>query len=163
LLQGSGFGHNSGVRSLSTLRRLALFVLLLLVSAPEASGYWQCEGRACGVTPWLCCCESPVEARDAKCLHATRSPGGRGVCPSGCNCVMTVRPADVRQPDPAPRPSLAYLPALVSAPLPAPELPHSELMARSIEARGPPLPLATVSAAVLRGPPSGSRSHRLGS
>src|SRR5262245_41691357 len=42
-----------------TIWSVALLVLLFGACVPQADAAWHCKGRACGATPWVCCCEEP--------------------------------------------------------------------------------------------------------
>lgn len=147
-----------------TARILALLLLLtILWSNGQAGAAWYCEGRACGVSPWWCCCvnpSGPSAGRDAQCDKPARNPkpssGGTALCASGCNCVMVVsqstdnhtRPAPVA---PLPLPAFALVPApvaLYAAPILAEAGPHY------IEARGPPRAAAALFSPFLRAPPA---------
>jgi len=131
-------------------------VLVLLASALSArsSAVWYCEGRACGITLWECCCtpesatcDLPPEARRALPESATTG------CATKCSCVMVERALDqnlaTRQTVPLIEAPTAHLPLT-----PAPEVVCSDSAARVIETRGPPLRHVSLPPLGLRAPPS---------
>lgn len=80
-----------------TLPHLAIFAVMLLAFASNASAAWTCEGEKCGVTAWTCCCAQPGDTRDAACgqsqRHFTRGDHAAeaGACALDCHCTMTVQ------------------------------------------------------------------------
>lgn len=152
--------HNSRVRRYYSSRsfwRLALFTLLLSICAPEALATWQCEGRTCGTTLWFCCCVSPTSAQDGNCPTSARpgtARGGAQVCPSQCQCVLTVAATDTEATRVAATVAIAdYVPAIVS---PRPELPvpvPTGGAIRTVEGRGPPPRSSVFATPSLRAPP----------
>ena len=147
-----------------TARILALLLLLpILWSTRQAGAAWYCEGRACGVSAWWCCCANPSgpsAGRDAQCDKPAPSrepsPNGTTLCSSGCNCVMVVSQSTDNHTRPTPAaPLLLPLFALVPAPVAlyvAPVL--AEVGPHYIEARGPPVAAAALFSPFLRAPPA---------
>lgn len=149
------------MRVLRTIWLLGVLALLFSAVAPEALASWQCEGRACGISMWACCCIGPAGARDQQCA-SLQSAGnslaerGAGVsaCPSNCKCEMITRSVESIRPAITVSLSAPYhCPALPVAPVSLGQVPTQRL-AHSIESRGPPLPLLCLSTPVLRGPPA---------
>src|SRR5262245_28108106 len=114
--------HNNRVRLPRSIWLATLCALLVATFAPRADAVWQCEGRACGSTPWFCCCVSPAEFRDAHCQPSGEPSPGAGLCSSACACVLTIR-ALGGTPMVAPRYSAPdFHPAMLSS-LPIPTVP----------------------------------------
>jgi len=148
-------GNNNRVRYFRTIWVLALVAMLVTAFVPQAVASWVCEGRTCGIALWFCCCSAPEDSQDPNCASAPRAVAdGVSNCPANCNCVLTVTNAD------GSRPSYAatfvaplYAPALVvpkvsyHGPVP------TELLAHSIESRGPPRASICLATPALRGPP----------
>jgi hypothetical protein len=139
-----------------TLWRLALLALLLSVCSPEARASWQCEGRTCGTSLWFCCCVSPVNAQDSNCPTAVRTASTRNaqVCPSECQCVLTVSAVDTEVASTSPLAVAPhYCPALatrrVAFVVPVP----TGGTIRSVEGRGPPPRPIVFASPSLRAPP----------
>ena len=83
------------------LHGLVLYALVLLLVPTAQAAVWQCEGRECGVTPWVCCCEVPddrhgpvcgsqASARDAHRQSDTHR-GEVSACAQACHCVMVMQ------------------------------------------------------------------------
>jgi hypothetical protein len=164
ILAGSGgievyrdSGHNTAVRRFRTIWVLTLMALLVSAVAPQASASWQCEGRTCGTTLWFCCCLSPDAPKDANCGSAgtTAEGSGTAACPSDCNCVLTVEaPDDARFVSPVGLAAPVFHPVLLpQAPVLLGPMP-TEIVARSIDTRGPPRTPICLATPVLRGPPA---------
>lgn len=139
-----------------TYWRLALLALLFSVCSPEALASWQCEGRTCGTSLWFCCCVSPVNEQDSNCPTSARtaSAGSAQVCPSECQCVLTVSAADTE---------LAAAAHHIAAPHYCPGLVTQRVAfvvpvptggaIRSVEGRGPPPQPIVFASPSLRAPP----------
>lgn len=138
---------------------VALLALLVSTAAPQAFASWQCEGRACGSSPWQCCCFSlEKEGGDGCSSEAKRAAhdAHAGVCPSSdCRCTLVVQATDTTHPSAPAGLSVPHF--ALAMPQPAPVVPAplpTEKVARSVESRGPPGPLVALTAHQLRGPPS---------
>lgn len=137
---------------------LALVATLVGALAPQTLAAWQCEGRTCGTSLWVCCCVAAASQQDANCgqsvMARVGAPGGMG-CTSDCKCVLTVKSAENGQLSTMAVPSpvvqvAAVLPQVCLFPEPLP----TEVVARSSEDRGPPPPKICLAMPVLRGPPA---------
>jgi hypothetical protein len=152
--------HREAARQM--LHSLALWALVLLL-APSAQATWQCEGRACGVASWLCCCDLPNDIQDADCARDAgrvlqhKSSGEHqfevASCPAACHCTSVAAPSQEARAS-----SLAsVLPALeVVAILPVTcqaAAPVAADCARPYESRGPPRLAEAPASASPRGPP----------
>jgi len=136
---------------------MALVAMLMTAFVPQALASWQCEGRTCGTTLWFCCCIAPEGTQDPNCADTNANPGGSGSlnCPSECNCTLTVTSAENSQ-------VVATVAAsfLFDAPAIAPQVSRltlitpTEILARSLQDRGPPAPKVCFATPALRGPPS---------
>lgn len=152
----AGLDNNRPVRRSRTIWFLTLTILLLSWAAPSALATWVCEGRTCGTTLWFCCCVSPTEAKDGNCGEGAASAfGSARSCQSDCNCVLTMRVAEVTTQTAN---SITVAPLLLPALLPHAPVCYgpvpTEVTARSIETRGPPLSRVALSVPTLRGPPA---------
>lgn len=137
-----------------TIWIFALLVTLWSALVPQAAASWECEGRTCG-TALLCCCMGPDAARDANCRTdaAPSQATGTSDCPASCNCVLAVQTPETARPAAGIAAPLLHVALLPQAPGLVGPLP-SEVVARSIEPRGPPAPHTCLSTPVLRGPPA---------
>jgi hypothetical protein len=90
--------HNRDMRIGRAIGVVAFVTLLFSLLLPWTGAAWRCDGRACGETPWACCCDSASGADSHHCgtLDRTRdgdsSGGGRVACRSGCGCVLAAGP-----------------------------------------------------------------------
>ena len=131
--------------------------MLTSAFAPQALASWQCEGRTCGTTLWFCCCIAPEGTQDPNCADTDASPAGSGSlnCPSECNCTLTVTSAENSQVVATAAASfLVDAPAIVTQVSRLTLTTPTEILARSLQDRGPPAPKASLATPVLRGPPS---------
>ena len=133
--------------------------MLVTAFAPQAFAAWQCDGRVCGITLWFCCCVSPTGQQDANCggsqVRTEQRAAGTLDCPSDCNCVLTLKAAENGRLGAATAPVLVVhaLPALLISPCLVQSLP-TEVVARSLGSRGPPVRKPCLATPVLRGPPA---------
>lgn len=131
--------------------------MLVTAFVPQALAAWECEGRTCGTSLWFCCCVEPEGPRDANCGTEATTTGnaGNADCPAACNCVLTVKAVESGRIASAPTASQTVQTAvtLPQAPILVEPVP-TEVVARSIESRGPPAPKVCLATPVLRGPPA---------
>ncbi|MBC7806983.1 MAG: hypothetical protein H7145_12620 [Akkermansiaceae bacterium] len=145
-----------------TLFPILAFLLIvgtvLCAVRPSGAGAWYCEGKQCGITAWLCCCDES-SGRDGNCdapVVATRGDSA-ALCDTGCACTMVITDdtdCDHTIPVLAPIQSpiaLAVLPAMV-----APYIPPTIVTPapQQVGSRGPPLRRSTHTYASLRAPPA---------
>lgn len=147
--------HDVGVgKQFRSTRRTCLLIFVALLSVmvtPQAFAAWQCEGRSCGTTPWVCCCESPAEQRDENCRPLDRPLAGE-TCPSECQCVMVKISNPVT---PAAGFSIAAVAPLALLHHSAPQTPSATMaiLERITGTRGPPVLASALGPPSFRGPP----------
>ena len=142
-----------------TLPHLAMFAVMLLMLAPQASAFWECEGQKCGTTAWSCCCARPNDSQDADCapnqLHFASADHAAevGACALDCHCTMTVQ-------DHEPSVASAHFfwesaPVFVAPETFAPtfQSPHFTESLRAFVSRGPPIRALYLGPVAPRGPP----------
>lgn len=147
------------VRHFRTFWILALVAILVAALAPQTLAAWQCEGRTCGTSLWVCCCVATASQQDENCggqplAVKVKAAGGIG-CASDCNCVLTVKSAENGRLSALAMPHLTVQTAVVQPQVCLfPEPLPNEVVARSSEDRGPPPPKVCLASPVLRGPPA---------
>lgn len=150
------------VRRRRTIWLVTLLALLVQTVATQARAAWQCEGKNCGATPWVCCCESPAGEFPGACgvsapraTSAPRSSGHAGPCNADCGCTFVVD-ASGSDFSIASQDAIASVFALAhvdsARPDVAPLLP--ERFTRFLEGRGPPLRAFASGSSSLRAPPA---------
>lgn len=138
-----------------TRRFLAFFVLLTLLCTARDAAAWQCEGRQCGVTPWLCCCEAPAHDCDDQRSEEDTTTVALSDCPSECGCTVVITPGSAFSVT-AIATSVVFPPVLYTTTAPAAYQPfvfNPLTVAHDLEPRGPPLRVASLPLSPLRGPP----------
>lgn len=144
------------------LGRLILAFLFLLSVLPgiTTAGAWYCEGKQCGVTPQICCCDDSDEKRDQNCPEQQEAKVRRDVattsaCQSECGCTLIIS-ADREDFVPVVVASVhPPLLALFTPPYSVSQFPlFGELLPAPVVARGPPsLRFAHLSRIAPRAPP----------
>ena len=137
---------------------IALFGLsTVLCPVVEAADVWQCEGRTCAVRLGGCCCVVPGGQKDPDCGQPARqsAPTTPGfACADGCGCVQVITDCDAHNAAVTPVKSFSFGFAVLPAPVTvyvAPAL--TDVVAHTIEARGPPVLAVALSSPSLRAPP----------
>jgi hypothetical protein len=146
-----------------TIWHLAFLAVMLSVFAPRAGAFWQCEGRACGVVAWACCCVQPTDDHSLDCgpsplqaqahLMSAAHSEETSFCVADCHCTQVIQ----NLVQPLRRTSFAFsLPITTVAVLPAIavwDAPRTSAAARPIESRGPPTSAFHFVSPSLRAPP----------
>ncbi len=143
----------------TSIRILTVLILALGIIAPTTSmpGSWHCEGRACGVNTWACCCQartcgiecSTVSARSIEEISAEPSLSDA----ASCHCRMVLEYTTAVATTPVSTQSFGPL-----AYLPVPTADYNDLIPTApptyrADTRGPPQKSPSLSSPTLRAPP----------
>lgn len=133
---------------------LTLLALVLYASAPRAGAAWQCEGRACGTTPWVCCCESPNATHEESCRAVAPPEASTPICTEDCGCELALSPSTTALVANTERGGgLISSTVCLRVPLPIVAPPPVTATAPRIESRAPLRPPLAFVSPSLRAPP----------